>query len=199
MSKHVLADFVQHSFGYFCSGYDCGANKSWVQTTIDKNGFRIGLFILHTQADNDPLAVEWRKMQIAMFTAAIQTYRESHPDHAVFALGDYNVFGEKTEYNTTLIPLIGNVAGGRDGDRNSPGFVIECSFTDCSSTGCSQEVRPCQWTSSNCNCLAKHFDSGSNARLDYIFYFPSRDGSVEVIPAEVRVLPFTGGTLLKTA
>jgi endonuclease/exonuclease/phosphatase family metal-dependent hydrolase len=198
MSKHELADFVQHSFGYLCSGYDCGANKSWVQTTIDKNGFRIGLFILHTQADNDPLAVEWRKMQIAMFTAAIRTYREAHPDHVVFALGDFNVFGEDQrypEYSTTLIPLVGNVAGGRDGDRNSPGFAIECPFTDCPLDDCSLGAVLCQWTSSNCNCLAKHFDTGSDARLDYIFYFPSIDGSVEIIPAQVKVIPFRGRLL----
>jgi endonuclease/exonuclease/phosphatase family metal-dependent hydrolase len=191
MSKHLLADFAQHSFGVFCSGVDCLANKSWVQATIDKDGFRIGLFVLHTQADSDPLAVEKRKWQIAMLTGAIHTYRESHPDHPVFALGDYNVFGEKTEYNTTLIPLIGNVAGGRDADRNNPGFVIDCEFIDCSGGGCLG-----QWTVSRCNDLAVHFDDETvSGRLDYIFYFPSRDGSVEVIPAEVRVLPFTGRDL----
>jgi endonuclease/exonuclease/phosphatase family metal-dependent hydrolase len=195
MSKHPLTDFTQHSFGVFCSGVDCLANKSWVQATIVKDGFHIGLFILHTQADSDPLAVEKRKWQIAMFASAILAFRVAHPNHVVFAFGDFNVFGEIPEYPeyiTTLIPLIGNAAGGRDGHRNSPGFAIECSFTDCLSTDCSRGACLCQWTSSNCNDLAKHFDTGSEARLDYIFYFPSWDGSVEVIPPEVRVIPFRG-------
>lgn len=38
-------------------------------------------------------------------------------------------------------------------------------------------------------------DETVSGRLDYIFYFPSLDGSVEIIPTSVEVLPFTGRIL----
>lgn len=191
MSAYAISEFSQHSFGAICSGVDCLANKSWVQASLAKDGFRIGLFVVHTQAGGIPPAVNMRGAQIAMLSAAISSYRVAHPDAVVLALGDFNVPGETTEYDTTLIPRIGDVAGGRDADRNSPGFAIPCEFTNCSAGG------QClaQWTMSLCNALARHFDNDVNTRFDYVFYFPSRDGSVEVIPVETRVIPFRGRTL----
>lgn len=154
---------------------DCLANKGWIQATIINDGFHIRLFNLHTQAEYYPSAVTARAWQILLLSVQILVYRANHPDHVVFAVGDYNVYGETPEYNETLLPLVGGFAGGRDADRNSPGFQFDES----------------QWTYSDTNPLVNHFDGGSG-RLDYIFYFPSLDGSVEVLPISVSVLPFRG-------
>jgi hypothetical protein len=180
MSKFPLADFVQVEWGD-CSGVDCGANKGWVQATIVKDGFSIGMFNLHADADADEDDVEARFNQMVQLKNAVNSYRTAHPSHVGFVMGDFNIYGEETEYSATLTPQVGIGAGGRDADRNAPGFVFGSSE---------------QWTVCDCNPLAMYFDDETvSGRLDYIFYFPSLDGSVEVIPMSVEVLPFIGRTL----
>ena len=179
MSKFPLADFVQVEWDD-CSGVDCWANKGWVQATIVKDGFSIGMFNLHADADADEDDVEARFSQMVQLKNAVNSYRAAHPSHVMFVMGDYNIYGETAEYDTTLIPHIGIGTGGRDADRNAPGFVFNSS----------------EWTVCDCNPLAMYFnDETASGRIDYIFYIPSLDDSVEVIPVSVKVLPFTGRTL----
>jgi len=170
-SLHPIDDFEQRSFGYG-TGWDSWANKGWIQATIKKGGFSIWLFNTHTQAGEDNSVI--RAAQITELITEIDKCRRNHPDHVVFAFGDFNVYGELGEYWTSLIPMIGIAVGGRDADRNSPRFIDP-------------------WTYKRSNDLAWHFDKESKSgRLDYIFYFPSYDGSVEVLPMDVYVLPFRG-------
>ena len=183
MSKYSLTNFAQFPWWAppappICAGVDCLANKGWITTTINKEGFNIRLFVLHTQADEHP---EVRAAQLNLLKNVIELYRNVNPRHVVFVIGDYNVFGETQEYNNNLIPIIGKGAGGFDADRNDPSFIPkdETTFTVC-----------------DCNQLAKHFDpETSSGRLDYIFYFPSKDGQTEVIPLKTKVIPFIGRML----
>jgi hypothetical protein len=180
MSKFPLVGFEQVQFdeegGFFDP--ELHAAKGWVHATIVKDGFSIGLFNLHTHAED----VVIRSEQIAQLKIAVLLYRAMNPSSVVFAVGDYNVYGEGNEYNSILIPHLGlSGLDGHDADRNSPGFDFDSKA---------------QWTLSRDNPLAIYFDDATvSGRLDYIFYFPSLDGTVEVIPLSVDVLQFTGRTL----
>ena len=130
-----------------------------------------------------------RWAQLNQLAAAVKKYREKNPSNAVFVIGDFNIYGENlhfTEYND-LIERIGKGAGGRDADRNAPGFVFDyidrCKPSD-----------PMSCTACDCNPVQVYFggDDTISGRLDYIFYIPSLDGSVEVLPTDVNVLPFRG-------
>jgi endonuclease/exonuclease/phosphatase family metal-dependent hydrolase len=179
MSKLILNDCQQVSWGPsfpFCTGEDCLSNKGWITVKIFKDGFTFQVFDLHAQAQEE--GAESRRLQMSMLGAAISNYRKEHPGDIVFVMGDFNIFGESPEYYSTLIPYVGMIAGGKDADRNSPGF-IENSFPT--------------FTVSSSNNLAMHFnDNTKNGRLDYIFYFPSFDGSIEILPTDVKVEPFRG-------
>jgi endonuclease/exonuclease/phosphatase family metal-dependent hydrolase len=181
MSKYALNGFLQIEYEEEAGFFEPSAAKGWVQATIFKDGFNIGLFNTHTQADYASSDYNARAAQIAQLRDSISAYRSLHPSHAVFAIGDFNVYGENTEYNNILVPRIGTQAGGRDADRNSPGFDLNGSK---------------QWTYCDCNPLATYFDSDAiSGRLDYIFYFNSIDGTVEIVPNYVEVLQFTGRSL----
>lgn len=182
MSNFPLINFKQLEFNE-CDGIfnECAAAKGWVQATIVKDNFPIGLFNLHTGAGEESDEVATRHLQLMQLRNAVDTYRTANPDHIVFVMGDFNVYGERSEYYSNLIPQLGVGLGGRDADRNSPGFVFDSTQ---------------QWTLCDCNALATYFDSETvSGRLDYIFYFPSLDNTVEVIPLSVDVLQFTGRTL----
>lgn len=182
MSDFPLNNFVQVEWDED-SGIPEGLSaKGWIQATIEKDGFSIGVFTLHTNAGFCVGCIVARIYQLEQLRDGINAYRVAHPDHAVFAFGDYNVYGdESVEYWDTLIDRIGNQAGGRDADRNAPGFVSGNFDT---------------WTLCDCNPLAMYFDDDTvSGRLDYIFYFPSFDGTVEVVPLSADVVQFTGRML----
>lgn len=182
MSGSPLNDFGQVEWEED-SGIPEGLSaKGWIQATIEKDGFSIGVFTLHTNAGFCIACILAREDQLGQLRDGINAYRAAHPDHAVFAFGDYNVYGdESAEYWGTLIERIGNQAGGRDADRNAPGFVSGSFDT---------------WTLCDCNPLAMYFDDETvSGRLDYIFYFPSLDGTVEVVPFSADVIQFTGRML----
>jgi endonuclease/exonuclease/phosphatase family metal-dependent hydrolase len=177
MSKYPLLDFRQWEF--HDEDGEWNAAKGWVKATIKKGDFDIGLFCTHTYA-GDPLMGynETRNSQLTELREAINEYRSENPRSVVFLMGDLNVYGELWEYDHVLIPRIGIEAGGMDADRNSPGFIF--GSTD-------------QYTCSRSNPLAIHWDRDTvSGRLDYIFYFPSFNRSVEVMPTAVDVVHFTG-------
>jgi len=107
MSNYPLNGFLQIEYEEEAGFFEPGAAKGWVQATIDKDGFTICLFNTHTQADYSSSDYDARAAQIAQLRDSISTYRSLHPSHAVFAIGDFNIYGEGTEYNNILIPRIG--------------------------------------------------------------------------------------------
>jgi len=173
MSLHPMNDFRQVEFLEEGGFPENAAAKGWVETTISKDGFSIGILNTHTNADN----TEARSSQIEQLMQRIETYRTENPSHVVFAIGDFNVYGESLEYETQLLPLVENLDG-KDAARSNMEF-----FSDVTA----------QWTLSDANPLATHFDEATiSGRLDYIFYFSSLDGQISVAPSAVAVLQFTG-------
>ncbi len=157
------------------------AGKGWVQTEIEKDGFKLWIVNLHTDAGESLGDRKARKNQLTKLRYHLIALRRYYPRHVLFVMGDFNIYDHKDQYRKFLIDLLGQgEAGGRDADRNSPGFVIGIGSDK-------------QHTYSQTNRLAWHFDDESpSGRLDYIFYFPSWDGSVEVLPTYANVLPFRG-------
>jgi endonuclease/exonuclease/phosphatase family metal-dependent hydrolase len=181
MSDYPLSDFVQVEWEECSDFLECQTAKGWLQATIQKDGFSVGVFTLHTEAGDCPTCIWAREQQLIQLRDGINAYRTAHPDHVVFAFGDFNVYGEQDEYYVALVQAIGNEAGGHDADRNAWGFVPG-SFDNL--------------TYSDWNPLAVYFDADMvSGRLDYIWYFPSLDGTVEVVPDSVLVRPFTGRML----
>ncbi len=175
MSKYELSNYSQKSFGLICSGWDCMANKGWITASIKKDNFKIRIYNLHTQADEAP---EIRKIQLMLLSDNILSYRTEHPDDVVFIIGDFNIFGENSEYDESLVNIIGDVLDGRDADHNSSNFIREdfSTFTVC-----------------DCNPLAMYFDDDTKSgRLDYIFYIQSKNGSCEIVPISTEVIQFKG-------
>lgn len=176
MSNYSLSGFKQVQWER--EGGDWPTAKGFIYATIIKDGFSIGLFNLHTKAEDDVSDRQIRWEQLQQLVNAVNEYRVNHPSHVVFVMGDFNIKGEDSEYYDTLIGWM-ELANGKDADRNSPGFIVDRSFKD-------------QWTSDDSNLLSYYFDSVENGRLDYIFYIPSLNGSVEVLPTGADVLPFRG-------
>jgi endonuclease/exonuclease/phosphatase family metal-dependent hydrolase len=178
MSASPLLNFAQAKWKD-CDGLDCLAAKGWVQATIVKDGFSIGLLNLHAQADEGRDKVWTRLRQFTQLQKAVTEYRRKHPSHVVFVMGDFNVYGGTEEYTTVLRPSMKR-AGAHDSVPNTSG---------------TENLE--QWTACVCNPLAIYFDEKmtTNGRLDYIFYIPSLDNRIEVIPLSVSVVPFLGHTL----
>jgi endonuclease/exonuclease/phosphatase family metal-dependent hydrolase len=181
MSDYPLNDYAQVEWEDCYDVVECMSAKGWLQATIEKDGFSVGVFTLHTEAGDSMWSHLAREAQLIQLKDAINAYRATYPDHVVFASGDFNVYGEQDEYYGTLVPIIGDQVDGRDADRNAYGFIPGHFNT---------------WTYSRSNPLALYFDDDAvDGRLDYIWYFPSLDGSVEIVPEFAAVLPFTGRTL----
>jgi len=176
MSDHSLSGFKQVQWER--EGGEWATAKGFIYATIIKDGFSIGLFNLHTKAEDDASDREIRLEQLSQLVNAVNDYRVNHPDHVVFVMGDFNIKGEGNEYYDSLIGWM-ELANGKDADRNSPGFIVDRNFRD-------------QWTSDDSNLLSYYFDSVENGRLDYIFYITDLYGDVEVLPTGADVLPFRG-------
>lgn len=182
MSQHPMAYWTQFFWGPaslgMCDGWDCMAGKGWVQTKIEKEEFNIWIVNLHADAGESPGDKIARILQFARLHDHLFIWKMLNPSHVFFVMGDFNVYGHHDEYMDVLINFLGSEElKGRDAVRNSPGFTTHmASLTyDCS------------------NDLAGHFDDEClSGRLDYIFYFPPFDGSVEVLPMDVNELPFQG-------
>ncbi len=169
--------------GWTECGWDCLAGKGWVQAWILKGSFQVLLISLHTDAGECEGDRTTRIQQMEKLRNALLVYRVLFPSAPIFIMGDFNIFGEETEYGDTLIGVLATVVGARDADRNSPGFDFTSNAP--------------QWTVSTSNMLAMYFDCETrDGRLDYIFYCPSLDGTVEVLPKSVDVVHFVGANEL---
>jgi hypothetical protein len=178
MSPHTLLDPVQQIYGS-CALIDCFATKAWVAATIQKDGFTVRVFNTHLQAFDSEDEIAARENQILSLRAAVDQYRSSFRTHAVFVIGDFNVLAERPSQYYFLRDVLG-AGGGRDAAPNHP-----CVFVP------GEDF----WTVSDQNELAVYFDDETfNARLDYIFYFPSYDGTVDVLPEYVAPVDLRGRT-----
>lgn len=154
---------------------DSLASKGFIQADITKDGFTIGVFNTHTQAQNDLVSKSVRELQIEQLADAIFLYRAIHPNNLVIVMGDFNVPGETDEYVDAMRDALWGTAGGLDTARNTP-----CSADALSCTSCAD------------NELNDYFNDGevTETRLDYFIYFDSLLGTEKIRPLyfEVRDL-----------
>jgi endonuclease/exonuclease/phosphatase family metal-dependent hydrolase len=155
---------------------DCRATKGFISATVVKDGFTFRVYNTHTQSGNDPPALVARHKQLLQIATDINGYREANPTHVVFVMGDLNVIGESEVDYELLRGTFGSI-GGRDAARNAAHISM---YNDHSLA----------YTLTSFNRLALHFDPNPyDQRLDYVWYFPSRDGKISVHPTYVdRVL-----------
>ena len=97
MSRTSFNDFIQREYSAEYGNFESLSAKGWIQITTVKGNFTITIFNTHTQADytEDDIAARW--LQIFQLSNAILLHRILHPDHIVFAMGDFNVYGEFNE------------------------------------------------------------------------------------------------------
>ena len=179
LSEYPLSNFAQVCWDD-CDDTQCFASKGFVRATIVKDGFSITVFNVHTQAYPTDEDVQVREAQIEQLRDAVSNWRLSHPGHVVFVIGDFNIIGGTNEYDDNLVAKLAPI-GGKDAFSGGPP------------------------TYSKSNLLAAHiarFTSDDNdpfppddQRLDYIFYFPSHDGSVSVVKTDIEVYEFRGSAL----
>ncbi|MCG3132709.1 MAG: hypothetical protein FLDDKLPJ_03575 [Phycisphaerae bacterium] len=169
LSRHELFNTAQTGYDDK-EGWDWFANKGFIQATINKDGYWIGVFNTHTQADDYE---DTRRKQLEQLADAIRDYRNANPTHPVLVMGDFNVIGESSEYHGNMSDAMGGRGAQRDGMMN---------------VYCTDDLYAC--TSCGDNEFRQHFDSDTDEfwRLDYILYSPSRDGRVDIVPTRYEVL-----------
>lgn len=154
-------------------GWDWFANKGFIRTTFNHDGFDVTIFNTHTQSGNGDKEVETRARNLDQIAEAIMAWRIVFPTHVVIAVGDFNVPGEESEYYNTMDEELGGDAGTLDGARNEG-----CGdYTRC--TACPDNHLKQRWG-----------DDGESTRLDYILFAPSLDGSVKVVIDDYQWLRF---------
>ncbi|MHC4560906.1 MAG: exonuclease/endonuclease/phosphatase family protein, partial [Planctomycetota bacterium] len=158
-----------------CDGIDCMSSKGWIKSVLFKDGFRIVIVNTHTQAGNSSENQTTRQSQLGCLFDWVENYRRQATNTVVFVVGDFNVIGEQAEYSTMTSETLPGAA--RDGGRNVPQWRGQNGG----------------YTSTPINPLALCFDENTPiARLDYIYFFPSYDGQVTVVPRTTVVYPFRG-------
>lgn len=170
-----------------CDCLDCFANKGFVWSRFQKDGFDINVITTHMQAETGysfPDCVDppdnsvTRLEQMSCIRNQILAHRPGHPKDVYFIVGDTNVPGESLEYYCKMSASLTGLFN--DAAPNAPGFVH------------AQQV-----TNSAANPLSLCFDCDTGeSRLDYILFTPqSLDGSVKVLPIVTQVFKFLSGNL----
>ncbi len=159
------------------AGFEFFAAKGWLEATIVKDGFAIGLFNTHMQSDYYDSAMDARRSQMRQLAKRIRKYQATYPSRPVVAIGDFNVYGENrrtNEYSTTFTELLLDGADLRDVARDPD--VQDTTYT---------------WDQDN-NTLTRYFypddGDGPSGRLDYVLIGDSRNGRVTVSPLRYAVL-----------
>lgn len=173
MSDHALMNAAQVVYNAESGYEDALATKSFVQSTIVKDGIPIGIFNTHTQAGSadDEDIVDTRNMQMHQLMLAVSTYRVANPTHPVVIVGDMNIDGldwaPMSEYIASMRGAMTAFAPARDVAAN-----MRCAPDWNACTSCAE------------NELHHHFypDENNNTRLDYLFYCDSLDGSTRIRP-----------------
>lgn len=182
MSRNPWSGTVQVGFDTCFGIIECGSNKGYIAATMTKDAFTLRVFCTHTQAGNANFPRNARLVQIAQLLKDIADYRVAHPSHVVLLLGDLNVPGEGSEYEQLRSWM--EIIGGLDAARNAPVFSI-------------YHHPERGHTLTSFNELALYFDDTPyNDRLDYVWYFPSDDGSVAIQPRFVERILFRNATPL---
>jgi endonuclease/exonuclease/phosphatase family metal-dependent hydrolase len=147
------------------------SSKGFVQATIIKDGFQLGVFITHTQAEHHKEGMNARRKQLEQIGSQIQLYRTYNPAAEVIMMGDINIIGRSEDYYNSLL-------------FQTKLFDIYPNLVPCPDISLDQAT--CDY---NRNDLARHFDNTAfdcdNKRLDYVLY--SHGKAFDVLPAKLEV------------
>lgn len=171
LSSPALSGFSQISYSDE-NGVDASASKGWIQQTVTKDGFQVGVFITHTQSGDSSGDVSTRAGQFTQLATAISIYRAFNPSHALLVMGDMNASASGAEYSVTMSNQFGGVSAAAD---IAPNLA-------CLGDG------PDTCTTCNSNVIRQAFNGSGNYRIDYILYGNSADGHVRVVPKDYQVL-----------
>jgi endonuclease/exonuclease/phosphatase family metal-dependent hydrolase len=182
MTKHPMSDLRRVHYEDCdgdCPGIsespDCLASKGFMATTVVKDAFSIRVYSTHTQAGNGTDPTNTRQKQIMQLARDVRDFRAANPSQAVLVMGDLNVVGDTTGDYAFLRDQMAAL-NGHDAARNA---AKVSSYQDPSIA----------YTLTSFNELAIKFDPHPyNQRLDYIWYFPSLDGTIQVQPIRVERL-----------
>jgi endonuclease/exonuclease/phosphatase family metal-dependent hydrolase len=167
LSQHSLTNFAQIAYTDD-SGFDASSTKGFIQMTMTKAGFQVGVFVTHTQSGDSGSNVSDRRLQLAQLSVAINIYRTFNPSHAILVMGDFNINAMQADYTGSMSTNLGGVGAVADSARN-----LACVGADNHCTSC------------NDNDLNRYFNNTTGTggtRLDYILYGNSADGTVRLVP-----------------
>lgn len=143
------------------TGADYWANKGWLLMEIDLGSGVLDVFLTHTNAGNDENSEKSRKRHIKELSKVIKERQKKYPDHITMAVGDFNVYSSRREYEWLLEEMtacsmrdVWLTRGGKAGATHA--------FND--------NARLCI-NSGPPECMCEDYNQGSYGqdRLDYIF------------------------------
>jgi endonuclease/exonuclease/phosphatase family metal-dependent hydrolase len=188
VSRWPLANTGQYSYAYNAVGEDYSyANKGWIKGRMEKDGFGIWVYMVHTQADAELASWSninfYRAAQVDMLVKDIKDTQAANPGDVVVMMGDFNVYGEDrspggvmNEYTKTLKEKLQPIEG----------------------MDCARHFFPLrtEHTYSKDNSLITYWDKGYDTdtysgRLDYLFCFPSGNRKVFIEPLDYAVIRAT--------
>lgn len=179
LSTPPVTNFAQISYNDE-NGIDASASKGYIQQTISKNGYQVGVFITHTQSGNSSGDITTRASQFAQLATAISIYRAFNPSHAIIVMGDMNASATSNEYLATMSNAFGGTGATAD---IAPNLA-------CLGDG------PLTCTTCDNNLIRQAFNGSGNYRIDYILYGNSADTHLRVVPKDYQVLRPTSPTLI---
>ncbi len=148
------------------------SSKGFLQATVFKDGFQIGIFVTHTQAEHHNKGVDARRKQLEQLGSRIRQYQMGNPGAEVIMMGDLNVIAGSEDYFNSLLLHTGL----RD---------IFSNLAPCPDISLDQAT--CDYKR---NDLARHFDNTAfdcdNKRLDYVLYSHGKAFDVLPVKQEVR-------------
>ncbi len=178
MSDHQLMGSTQTPYAAEDGFIESVATKSYVQTSIVKDGITIGVFNTHTQSgdDTDEDVVTTRDLQMFQLAIAISLYRISNPSNPVVIVGDMNVNGNNwllfSEYIANMRETLTQLAPLRDTAANMQCVADWARCTSCTTNELHNYFYP---------------DNHASTRLDYAFYCDSFDGTTKIRPTSYAV------------
>jgi endonuclease/exonuclease/phosphatase family metal-dependent hydrolase len=154
------------------------SSKGIAQATIFKNGFQLGIFITHTQAEHHQAGVDARRKQLEQLGSQIQEYRSHNPAAEVIAMGDFNVIAGSGDYYDSLLR--------HTGLRDTYSNLAPCLDMLLHQMTCVHKQ----------NDLARFFENTAfdcdDKRLDYVLY--SHGTAFDALPVKLEVRRYQAET-----
>ena len=178
------------------------SSKGYIRARVVKDSFSFILYNTHAQAFYNEEQTEVRSLQMLELGINMASYHASHPDHAIIAGGDFNIFGDDrlagttdsndntltAEYTNALIAYVGNpiLGNAHDAIRNAPFFDkddrINIWTVITGPNAPTNTLNDYFENDSDYNEDGEDFNKGSEGRLDFIFFNGDQSSALDVLP-----------------